>query len=143
MKPHFETLGEIKITNTLVATENTTAYTVSVMLLETSFQGLPVVDRSGKVVGKVTEMELLKALKEGRDLRAIRAKDIMIPAPPAVSIETPLERVVEIMETHRLIGLPVMKGNRFIGSVNRHDLLRAWLGIWVSQERGNYAQIIG
>jgi CBS domain-containing protein len=47
MKPHFKTIGEIMITNTLVATENTSAYTAAVRLLETSFQGLLVLDRSG------------------------------------------------------------------------------------------------
>lgn len=143
MKPHFKTIGEIKITNTLSATEDTPAYAVAVRLLETGFQGLPVLDRSGKVVGKVTEMDLLKALKAGRDLNAVRVREVMALAPPVVSTETPLEKAVEIMDAHHLIRLPVMKGSRFIGSVTRHDLLRAWLGYWVNHERGGYAQVIG
>jgi CBS domain-containing protein len=143
MKPHFKTLGEIMMTNTLAATENTFAYTAAVRLLETSFQGLPVLDCSGKVVGKVTEIDLLKALKQGRDLKAIQVKDIMASAPPVVSIETSLERAVEIMDAHHLTRLPVMKGSRFIGSVTRHDLLRAWLGFWVDYERGGQAHVMG
>jgi CBS domain-containing protein len=143
MPPHFKIIGEITITNKLVAMEDAPAYDVALRLLETSFQGLPVLNRSGKVVGKVTEMDLLKALKNGRYLKQIRVKDIMAPAPPVVSTETPLERAVEIMDAHHLIRLPVMKGSRFIGSVTRHDLLRAWLGYWVDHERGDYAQVIG
>ena len=143
MEPHFKTIGEIRITNSLSATEETSAYTAAVRLLETSFQGLPVLDHSGKVVGKVTEIDLLKALKEGRDLKATRVKDIMASAPPVVSTETPLERAVEIMDAYHLTRLPVMKESRFIGSVTRHDLLRAWLGFWVDYERGSNAQVMG
>ena len=143
MTPHFKTLGEIMITNTLWATESASAYAVAVRLLENSFQGLPVLDRSGNVVGKVTEMDLLQTLKAGRDIEKTRVDEIMALAPPVVNTETSLEQAVEIMDAHRLIRLPVIKGNRFIGSVNRHDLLRAWLGVWVDHERGNYAEIIG
>jgi len=142
MKPHFETIGEISITNRLSATEDTPAYAVAVRLLETNFQGLAVLDRFGKVMGKVTEMDLLNALKTGVDLKQIRVKDIMAPAPPVVSTETPLEQAVEIMGAHHLIRLPVLKGALFIGSVTRHDLLRAWLGHWPYHERGDHARVV-
>ena len=52
MKPHFKTIGEIRITNKLSATEDTLAYTVAVKLLSISFQGLPVLDASDKVVAR-------------------------------------------------------------------------------------------
>lgn len=143
MKPHFKTIGEIKITNTLSATEDTPAYAVAVRLLESSFQGMPVLDRSGTIVGKVTEIDLLMALKEGKDLREIRVREIMVQAPPVVTTETPLAEAVGIMHINDLIRLPVTRDGRFIGSVTRHDLLRAWLGYWVMYERGGYAQVIG
>jgi CBS domain-containing protein len=60
-----------------------------------------------------------------------------------VNTETPLEQAVEIMEANQLVRLPVLNGGRFIGSVSRHDLLRAWLGVWLDSERGNYAEVIG
>jgi CBS domain-containing protein len=135
MKPHFKTLGEIMISNKLSASEEASAYAVAVELLEANYQGLPVLDYSGKVVGKVTEIDLLKALKDGRDLKAVRVKDIMALAPPVLNTETSLEKAVELMDSHHLLRLPVMKESRFIGSVTRHDLLRAWLGYWVEPER--------
>lgn len=143
MKPRFKTVGEIIITNTLFAMEESPAYAVAMNLLSKSFQGLPVLNSSGKVVGKVTEINLLKALKAGKDLRNTIVKEIMADPPPAVSTETPLERAVEIMEAHQLVRLPVLKGDRFLGSVSRHDLLRAWLGVWMDHERGNHAVVIG
>lgn len=143
MKPHFRTVGELMITNTLFAMEDSPAYAVAMKLLSMSFQVLPVLDRSGKVVGKVTEMDLLKALKAGKDLKEVRVGEIIAPSPTVVTTETTLEQAVEIMDTHHLIRLPVMRESRFIGSVMRHDLLRAWLVMWVDYERGSYAGVIG
>jgi CBS domain-containing protein len=144
MPPRFKTLGEIRIINILSAVEDTPADALAMQLLETGFQSLAVLDASGTVIGKVTEMDLLKALVDGKDLRKLKAGDIMAPTPPVVNSETPIERAVGIMEANRLLRLPVIKGARFIGSVTRHDLLRAWLGLWIDDERGYYApQVIG
>jgi CBS domain-containing protein len=136
MQPHFRTIGEIKISNPLSTTEETLADDVAMKLLTAGFQGLPVLDQSGAVVGKVTEMDLLNALKSGRDLQQTFVKEIMAPAPPVVSMDTPLEIAVEIMDAHHLLRLPIMDGRRFAGSVTRHDLLRAWLGaVWIDHDR--------
>jgi len=135
MQPHFRTIGEIKISNTLSTTEETLTDDVAMNLLTAGFQGLPVLDQAGAVVGKVTEMELLIALKKGRDLKQTFVKEIMAPAPPVVSMDTPLELAVEIMDAHHLLRLPVMHRGRFAGSVTRHDLLRAWLGaVWIDHD---------
>ena len=65
MQHRFRTVGEITITNTLSAREDSTASAVATKLLLTSFPVMPVLDHSGKVTGKVTEMDLLKAFKMG------------------------------------------------------------------------------
>jgi len=144
MQPHFRTIGDITLTNSLAASEETSAHAVAMKLLQAGYQGLPVLDQQGRVVGKITEITLLRALKDGRDLKRTTVREIMAPAPPIVSMETPLEVAMEIMETHRLIRLPVMRGNRFLGSVTRHDLLRAWLGVWVDHHSGaSYASVMG
>jgi predicted transcriptional regulator len=136
MQPHFRTIGEITIANTLFTTEETPANEVAMKLLTAGFQGLPVLDQSGAVVGKVTEKELLNALKRGKDLKQTFVKEIMAPAPPVVSMETPLVVAMEIMERYSLRRLSVMHNGRFSGSVTRHDLLRAWLGaVWIDHDR--------
>jgi predicted transcriptional regulator len=142
MQP-YRSVGEIKITNTLSTREDCLAEAVAMELLSTSFQALPVLDDSGKVIGKVTEMNLLNALKAGKNLRSTRVKEIMAPAPPVVNEETPLEEAIDLIDANRLMQLSVIKRGRFIGSITRHDLLRAWLGIWVEHERGSFTETIG
>jgi CBS domain-containing protein len=58
-------------------------------------------------------MDLLKALKTGKDLRIIRVSEIMSPAPPVITSEIPLEQAIEIIDANRLTQLPVMKNGRF------------------------------
>nr|MBI3612549.1 CBS domain-containing protein [Nitrospirota bacterium] len=143
MKPVFKTLGNIRITNTLATRGNDVAFRAAMKLIETSFQGMPVFDDGSEILGKITEMDLLKALKAGKNLQQTVVREIMSYAPPVLCAESTLEQAVEIMDDHRLIRLPVMKDSQFIGSVTRHDLLRAWLGVWVDHERGSYAEVIG
>lgn len=145
MQPRFQTVGDIRITNALWVGEETTAYAAAMKLLDSCLSGLPVLDHSKNIVGKLTEIDLLNALRAGKNLRLVPAREIMAPPPPIVSAETPLELAVEIMDAHGLIRLPVVNGGRFIGSVTRHDLLRAWLGVWVERDfqRRGYAEVIG
>jgi CBS domain-containing protein len=136
-------VGEIQITNKLSCVEDVPAYTVALELLDTSFQGLPVLSHAGRVVGKLTEIDLLNALKSGRDLKRTLAGEIMAPPPPVVGPETSIEEAIEIMDVNRLVRLPVIDKGRFIGSVTRHDLLRAWLGVWLDHEKGSHVEVLG
>lgn len=130
METVFKTVGEVRITNTLSVSEGTIAYEAAVKLLQTGFQGLSVLDSEMRVVGKITEIDLLKALKAGQDLKQILAEEMMSPPPPIITSETSLTEAVEIMESQHLLRLPVLKEGCFVGNITRHDLLRAWLEIW-------------
>ena len=144
MKPHFETLSDIRIHNFLCVIEESSAYEAAMMLLESDFHGMPVLSANGALVGKVTEMNLLRALKtDRRPLKQIRVQEIMEPPPPMVGPETSLERATEIMDAHRLLRLPVFRAGRFVGNLTRHDLLRAWLGTSLFSEKDGPAHVIG
>lgn len=143
MEPCFSTIGQIRVTNRLSTVPEASAYAVAQGLLETGFLGMAVLGPSGAVTGKVTEIDLLRALASGADLKALRARDVMAGVPPIVGLETPLEHAVALMDAHHLIRLPVVERGRFVGSVTRHDLLRAWLGEWIYHERDTYGRILG
>lgn len=129
MKPHFETVGEVKKTNTLSAREETPAYQVALALLESGLHGMPILDSKEKVVGKVTELDLLKALMEGKDLEKIPASEVMRGCPVIIEEGTPLEEVAQYMVDLHLFRIPVVDAeNHLVGSITRHDVLRGWLG---------------
>jgi len=51
--------------------------------------------------------------------------EIMTPNPLTVTEDTPLDRIVQIMETSSVKRLPVLRGNRLVGIVTRSDFLAA------------------
>ncbi len=142
MRPHFATVGEIKKTNVLSAKTETSAYQVALSLLDSSFQGMPIVDAENRVVGKITENDLLKALLEGKDLEKMEAGEIMQRCPVVIETDTPMEEAVRYMIELHLLRIPVVdQRGRLIASVTRHDLLRGWLGVWVNDERRGYVNL--
>jgi CBS domain-containing protein len=46
-------------------------------LLSGMYSGLPAVDDGGRVVGVVTEFDLLKVVRDGKDLHTVKAEEIM------------------------------------------------------------------
>jgi CBS domain-containing protein len=106
------------------ATRKTNGRDLSVKLLSGMYSGLPVVDK-GKVVGVVTEFDLLNAVKEGKDLQKIFADDIMTKDPICVEEDTHVDEIVKIMTEQRIIRVPVVRKGSLIGVISRCDILNS------------------
>lgn len=104
------------------ATQKTNGRDLAVKLLSGMYSGLPVVDE-GKVVGVVTEFDLLKAVKEGKDLQTISAKNIMTKEPICVEEETHIKEIIKIMTEHNIIRVPVVRKGNLVGVISRCDIL--------------------
>ncbi len=106
------------------ATRKTNGRDLSVKLLSGMYSGLPVVDK-GKVVGVVTEFDLLKAVKEGKDLQKIFAEDIMTKEPICVEEGTHVDEIINIMTEQKIIRVPVVRKGSLIGVISRCDILNS------------------
>ncbi len=106
------------------ATKKTNGRDLAVKLLSGMYSGLPVVGE-GKVVGVVTEFDLLKAVKEGKDLQHIFAEDIMTKDPICVEEETRVEEIIKLMTEKNIIRVPVVRKEKLIGVISRCDILNS------------------
>lgn len=117
------------------------------LMLERHVSGLPVVDEGGKLVGIMTEGDLLRRSETGtaRHRRhwldmllgpsrmageyvrthGRRVGEVMTHEVVSVAEDTPLEEVVRLMEHHRIKRVPVLYRDSLLGLVSRADLLRA------------------
>ena len=113
------------IMNRLVtaAKRKTIGRDLAVKLLSGMYSGLPVVDNDGKVVGVVTEFDLLKAVRDGKALEQITAEDIMSKTPICVSENTPIQEIIELMTKHNIIRVPVVRNTNMVGVISRCDIL--------------------
>jgi CBS domain-containing protein len=121
------------------------------LMLQRRVSGLPVLDAKGKLVGILTEGDLLRRKETGtsdrhrsrllsfllgpgreaeeyvhsnsRDVSDLMTSDVI-----SVNENTPLDEVVTVMEKKRVRRVPVVRGDVLVGIVSRQDLLRALEG---------------
>jgi len=105
------------------AKKNTIGRDLVIKLLSGMYSGLPVVDDKGKVVGVVSEFDLLKAIRNGKALEQVKAEDIMSKNPICVSENTPVEEVIDLMMKHNIIRVPVVRNDNLVGVISRCDIL--------------------
>lgn len=142
MRPKIETVGEIKKENTLVTYTYADSLIVKVAedLAHNHWTGMPVVDREKRVIGMVSEQDVLRAFRDYEPLLLldeIKIKEIMTEPPIVINENTTLQEASKIMEDAHIYQLPVVKNGVLTGTVTEHDLLRAWLGMNV-EEGANY-----
>src|SRR5215469_11422880 len=112
----------VMTSNLVGAREGTTAREIATRLLIGNFNGLPVINSS---IGIVTAVDILRAIRQGKNLDSIRAIDIMTRNPVVVKQDTEIDEVIDIMLQKAIILVPVINDeHRLIGVVSRLDILR-------------------
>jgi len=107
---------------------------------------LPVVDKEGKLVGIVSELDLLKVSPSPATtlsiyeipylLARIKMRDIMTRDVITVTEDTPLEEAARIMADNKIGGLPVMRGNKLVGIITETDIFKIFLEMLGGRETG-------
>ena len=88
------------------------------------YSGLPVVDGKGKVLGVVTEFDLLNAIRNGKDLQTIKAEDIMTQPAICVREDEEVDNVIAKMTEKNVIRIPVVgEEGKLVGVIARADVL--------------------
>jgi len=114
--------------NVVAARESTTAMEICTKLLIGEFNGLPVIDNNAKVIGIVTAVDILRALRQGKNLDSLRAIDIMTRNPVVVKRDTEIDDIIDIILQNAIILVPVVDdGGKLIGLVGRLDIMRQTL----------------
>ena len=92
------------------------------------FGGVPIVDDDRRLVGIVTEFDLLAALDRGLLLSELTAQQIMTGFPISARKDMDAQRLIHLLKTNHLIRVPVVdQEDRLIGVVARRDILRSYL----------------
>jgi CBS domain-containing protein len=132
-----------------VAPDSTIAEAVRTML-DNRISGLPVIDEAGRLVGILTEGDLLRRGETATErhrprwleilmgpgrlaeeyvrTHSRRIAEVMTRDPVSVAPDTPLKEIVGLMERHRIKRVPVLDGDAPVGILSRADLLRGIAG---------------
>jgi len=137
---------QIMTRSVITVTPETTIVEAANTMLQRHVSGLPVV-KAGKLVGIVSEGDFIRRSeigterKRGRFLKFIlgpgqeatdfvhehgrKVAEIMTTSPLTITEDTPLEKIVELMEKNDIKRLPVTRGDQVVGIVSRANLLQA------------------
>ncbi|MDH5426585.1 MAG: CBS domain-containing protein [Nitrospirota bacterium] len=121
------TVGSIMETQVQSATKDAKAEMLASYMME-GFGSVPIVDEHNKLVGIVSEFDLLAALRKGQKLEDVTAEDILTANPISVTKDTDVMTLVDVLQNNHLIRVPVVDNKaHLIGIVARRDLLRGYL----------------
>ena len=117
---------DLMSTDLEAARENATITEIGTRLILRSINGLPIIEEDGKVIGMLTVIDILRAIKEDRDLDTLKAKDLMTSNPKTVNQQTDMIEIIKLMDSEGIEMVPVVdedNDDRLIGVVSRKDIL--------------------
>jgi CBS domain-containing protein len=88
--------------------------------------GLLLVGTAEKVVGVVSERDLVRMLAAHRDLVATKAVDVATTTPVWCDVDATVHEVAELMMEHYVRHVLVREDGRLVGIVSARDLLGAY-----------------
>jgi CBS domain-containing protein len=113
------------MTTPVVSSRRTTpARDVALQLLSGHYTGMPVTDNEGKVIGIVSEFDLLAAVNKGKDLAKTTAEEVMTSGAVTADLDTPASSLIKLMEENNIIRLPITDNGKLVGVVARCDILK-------------------
>lgn len=142
---------DVMTTNVITVDPNTSVQEVARLLSERSISGVPVVDSQNRLVGIVSEGDLLHRVETGTERRVRRrrswwldtigsdeelardyvkshgrtAKEVMTRDVISVAETTELADIATLLETKRIKRVPVVRDGQLVGIVSRANLVRA------------------
>ena len=110
----------------IAATENVSAIEVATRIVLSAINGMPVISRDdGRLLGVVTTIDILRAIRRGGDLTKIMAKELMSSQPVSVKEDTDVNEIIDIMDKNGIMMIPVVENDgRLIGVCSRSDVLK-------------------
>jgi CBS domain-containing protein len=158
--------ADLMTTNVVTIADDATAQDAAVLMLGNRISALPVLDRSGKLVGIVSEgdlmrrselgtererswwLELLTANRNlasdyvkahGRKVSEVMTRKLITAAP-----STPINTIALLLEKHAIKRVPILDHGKLVGIVARANLLQALAGLKVEapvRQAGKDAEI--
>ncbi len=142
-------VADIMTTNLLTLSPDLPVGRVAQMLAGRGVSGAPVLDAEGRLLGMLTEGDLIRRLAAETDRprswflgmfgsapaqaahyarsHGRRARDVMTTAVESVTEDTPVAEAAALLERHGIRRLPVLRDGRLVGIVSRADLLKVSL----------------
>jgi len=133
-------------TNPITITAETTMTDALRTMREHQVRRLPVLDEQGRMVGIVSEKDLLYASPSSATslsiyemhymLTRLKATELMTSDVITVAPDVPLEEAARIMTDNKIGGLPVLENGKLVGIITETDIFKVFLELLGAREKG-------
>ena len=139
--------ADVMTSDVLTIDANASVLDAARTMLRNRVSGMPVADLHGKLVGMLTEGDLLRRAETGTErhrshwlelllgpgraaadytvAHARKVGEVMTDRVVTIAPDATLDQAVALMERHKVKRLPVVAGGKLVGIVSRADFLRA------------------
>jgi CBS domain-containing protein len=146
---------DVMTTVVITVDENASVQAAAKLLAEYGISAVPVVDKDNRVIGMVSEGDLLHRAETGTERRRSwwlemmtstnqlaaeyikshsgKVRDVMTRDVISVTETTTVADIAVLLETHRIKRVPVLRNGKLVGIVSRANLVRA-LAMTVNQQ---------
>jgi CBS domain-containing protein len=143
--------SDIMTPDVISADPDATVLQAARYMLQHHISGLPVIDKTGTLVGILSEGDFLRRRETHTDRRPSRwleflmgpgklaaqyththgskVSEVMTTNLHTVGEDTSLEKIVEMMERYRIKRVPVLRGKKVVGIVTRANLMHAMVSL--------------
>lgn len=97
-------------------------------MIEGGFGSVPILAKDGKVVGIVSEFDLLQTILEDKELANVTAGEIMTKGNVSITKDAQTSEIIHVLQNKHLIRVTVIDAQgRLVGIVARRDILLGYL----------------
>ncbi|KFA94265.1 hypothetical protein Q664_04220 [Archangium violaceum Cb vi76] len=96
---------------------------IAILLVEERIGGAPVTDDDGRVLGMISEVDIMAALLRGLPLRT-PVEEVMTSPVHTVNEFDLTDKVMELFRQHRIHHLPVVREGKLLGMITPSDVIR-------------------
>jgi len=136
---------DVMTTNVITAREETSVQEIAGMMLKHRISGLPIVDADQRVIGIVSEGDLMRRAENQTEARypwwlapfqsnakqaidfikahGLKARDVMTRRVITVKEDASLREIADVLEKHHIKRVPVTRHHQLVGIVSRSNLL--------------------
>jgi acetoin utilization protein AcuB len=137
-------VGDRMTRRPITVTEDTSIDKALQLMRDEQVRRFPVLDKDGKLVGIVSEKDLLYVSPSPATslsmweipylLSKIKMRDTMTKDVITVTEDTPLEEAARIMADNKVGGLPVMRDGKLVGIITETDMFKVFLEMLGARE---------
>ena len=119
--------NDIMVKDVVTVKEDDSIRDLSRLLIAKKMSGVPVLNKSGKLVGFVSEKDIMTAVSQG-NIAKKKIKSVMVKKVITAAKDTPMEDISKIFSEKPVRCIPVLEGEKIIGVVLRKDVINRLLG---------------